>query len=269
MSGEINPYASPQAESTAPALNFQARNSTNRPTTQFHPADSPGRVAIALIVVVMLIEAGVIVYRFLDAEMVNDIIDGRSVNQVEAETNNLMILFAERARLLLMILAAIPFWMWSYRSHRNLPALLAAPLSYSPGWTIGGWFIPFANLVIPFLVMQEIYRGSTPRAAARLTANRLGPSSVVVIFWWCFWIACGVVSTTGALIFNLQNFGAPDFQSLLLAVWLLIAASFLRLGAAVCIIQAMINIIRFQHERLAIVERINSQPIVAGAVAMP
>ena len=43
---------------------------------------------------------------------------------------------------------------------------------WTPGWAIGGWFIPLANFVIPFLVVLETWRRSDPDVRRR----REGPS---------------------------------------------------------------------------------------------
>ena len=46
--------------------------------------------------------------------------------------------------------------MWVHRAYRNLPALGARDMAYSPGWAVGWWFIPFLNLVRPYQVVREI-----------------------------------------------------------------------------------------------------------------
>ncbi|HMA36213.1 MAG TPA: DUF4328 domain-containing protein [Chloroflexia bacterium] len=58
--------------------------------------------------------------------------------------------------------AGVLFLIWIYRAHRNLPALGAACLKYSPGWAVGGFFVPFVSLVLPFRVMAEIWKASQP-----------------------------------------------------------------------------------------------------------
>ena len=55
---------------------------------------------------------------------------------------------------------AITVPMWMYRSSRNLRALGATGLRWSPGLSAGGWFIPVANLVVPFFALDELERSS-------------------------------------------------------------------------------------------------------------
>jgi hypothetical protein len=76
---------------------------------------------------------------------------------------------------------AVPMWM--HRAYRNLPALGAQALRWSPRWAAGGWFIPFANFVIPFLVMRELWHhsGGMPEPP--------GPRP-----WWAAFIASGALA---------------------------------------------------------------------------
>jgi hypothetical protein len=56
--------------------------------------------------------------------------------------------------------AAIAVPMWMHRAFRNLPALGEQGLRWSPAWAAGGWFIPFANFVIPYRVIRELWSSS-------------------------------------------------------------------------------------------------------------
>ena len=55
---------------------------------------------------------------------------------------------------------AITVPMWMYRSSRNLRALGAEGLRWSPGLSAGGWFIPLANIFIPYLALDELERSA-------------------------------------------------------------------------------------------------------------
>jgi hypothetical protein len=87
------------------------------------------------------------------------------------------------------VATAIVFLMWTHRAHRNLPALGAERLKFSPGWAVGYFFIPILNLFRPYQVMCEIWRESDP---ARLpmrdeTSGITKVSSTAVVgLWWSF-----------------------------------------------------------------------------------
>jgi len=55
---------------------------------------------------------------------------------------------------------AVTVPMWMYRSSRNLRALGAEGLRWSPGLSAGGWFIPLANIFIPYLALDELERSA-------------------------------------------------------------------------------------------------------------
>ncbi|HKX76949.1 MAG TPA: DUF4328 domain-containing protein [Novosphingobium sp.] len=50
--------------------------------------------------------------------------------------------------------------MWLYRAHANLVAAGVDGLEFSPGWSVGWYFIPIANLFKPFQAMRELWTNS-------------------------------------------------------------------------------------------------------------
>jgi hypothetical protein len=97
---------------------------------------------------------------------------------------------------LAMVGAVIAFSMWTHRVYRNLPALGARLLRYTPGWAVGWLFVPFANLVIPYFVFAEIWRNSIPAPAASANGhgNRFSP---LLIGWWIVNVLPFVVLVVG------------------------------------------------------------------------
>jgi Domain of unknown function (DUF4328) len=79
----------------------------------------------------------------------------------------------------------VVFIIWMFRTAKNNEALGRKGARFSPGWSIGSWFIPFADLVIPVLIMQDLWRGSdtgSPRGDPRW--RQVGGSALVG-WWWC------------------------------------------------------------------------------------
>jgi len=95
------------------------------------------------------------------------------------------------------IAAAILFLKWVYRSNRNAREMGVAGLKFTPGWAVGCYFVPFANLGLPFLAMREIWNASLGRVegtarpaylvgASRPSAQRPSPiSSCRDNLRWC------------------------------------------------------------------------------------
>ena len=84
---------------------------------------------------------------------------------------------------LLAYVVSVVFWcMWVHRTYRNLPALGAARLRWTPGWAVGFWFIPVVNLFRPYQVMSETWRASDPPYGAPTDWQAL--SAPALLAWW-------------------------------------------------------------------------------------
>ncbi len=84
------------------------------------------------------------------------------------------------------VTTAVFFLMWLYRSYGNLRAIDAScPLSQSPGWVVGSFFIPFVNLVIPYRGVKELWQRSGSPEESVLSAP--SPPAIFPI-WWLFWL---------------------------------------------------------------------------------
>jgi hypothetical protein len=107
------------------------------------------------------------------------------------------------------VAAGVLVIIWFYRARKNLDAFPDATPSMRAGWAISGWFIPFANLIIPGRVMASIVRDSLPGGGVGL-----------VWTWWITWLAGNAVE--GALsVSDLSEFdslpseisGPEDYQA--------------------------------------------------------
>jgi Domain of unknown function (DUF4328) len=88
--------------------------------------------------------------------------------------------------ILIFIATAVFFLMWLYRSYENLPRLgtPARNISYSSGWAVGSFFIPFVSLVVPYRAVKELWRNSTPTDAFLISES----APAWFPLWWTFWL---------------------------------------------------------------------------------
>jgi len=78
---------------------------------------------------------------------------------------------------------AIIFAMWIYRANLNSRGFGATGMRFTPGWSVGYFFIPILNLFRPFQAMKEIWKVSgNPR---RWEAE---PAGGILTVWWTLWI---------------------------------------------------------------------------------
>ncbi|WP_328311472.1 DUF4328 domain-containing protein [Streptomyces sp. NBC_00442] len=86
---------------------------------------------------------------------------------------------------LALLATAAVFIIWFHRVRTNADVLAADVCTRGRGWTIGGWFIPIANLWIPYQVAGEIWTASAqtaPDGSWRAVSQR--PLTV----WWGVWM---------------------------------------------------------------------------------
>ena len=103
----------------------------------------------------------------------NDIVWEWEIDQSDAQVLGVAVLAC-----LAYLGAAVCFCFWIHRITASLRAL-GAPIQYSPAWAVGWWFIPIANLWMPFMVMRNLLRCSMPS----------GPNPNWLILWWIFTLA--------------------------------------------------------------------------------
>lgn len=68
---------------------------------------------------------------------------------------------ADKPGILGPLVAATAFVTWLYQARRNAARLGGVP-EWAPAWAVGGWFIPVAGLVIPYLVVRDVWRATGP-----------------------------------------------------------------------------------------------------------
>ena len=97
--------------------------------------------------------------------------------------------------ILLLLAAAVTFLFWFARAYRNLPALGAHELKYSPRSPVGWWFVPFVSMVVPLLVTIELSKASDPanRPNGR-SERRRAPFPALLVTWWLALMAATVLA---------------------------------------------------------------------------
>lgn len=86
------------------------------------------------------------------------------------------------------VVTAILILMWIHRANFNARQLGATGMEFTPGWSIGWYFIPIAYLWKPYQAMKEILR------ASKNPVNWQDQSvSSVLPWWWFFWIISNIL----------------------------------------------------------------------------
>jgi hypothetical protein len=102
--------------------------------------------------------------------------------------------------LLAIVAAGVAFICWLYQARTNLGTLASWELDHGPGWAIGGWFIPFLNLVIPYKVVAEVAKVSGWLAYGQPeygAPRRRGGAPVG--WWWAALLISNLVGVVAAM----------------------------------------------------------------------
>ncbi|CAL9342625.1 hypothetical protein C1708_01840 [Streptomyces sp. DH-12] len=116
------------------------------------------------------------------------------------------------------------FIIWFHRVRHNAEVFAPDTQRRTPGWAIGGWFIPLANLWIPRGIARDVLRASQPDPyASELRHHRL------LNAWWGMWIASNLFDRLASEKYD----AAEDPQAVHDAAGWLMAGSVLDLVSAV------------------------------------
>ena len=90
------------------------------------------------------------------------------------------------ASLLAGLATGVVWIVWMYRARQNVDSPARSNHRLGPGWAIGAWFVPLANLVMPYLVMRGVME-DTEREPERMWHGLLAA-------WWASFVIRLVVS---------------------------------------------------------------------------
>lgn len=100
---------------------------------------------------------------------------------------------------LLVVLAVTGafFVAWAVRAYRNLPSLGIRERRYWTIWLVVGWLIPGANLLVPKLLVDDIWRASSPSVPidAPGASWQRRPVASIVNRWWCSFLLTPAIVT--------------------------------------------------------------------------
>lgn len=87
---------------------------------------------------------------------------------------------------LVAMAAAIAFIAWLSRARDNAERLSPGPMRLPKGWAVGAWFVPVANLVLPMMVVMDVWRASAPPGRSN-GAGLVGLWWTVAVGTWLLW----------------------------------------------------------------------------------
>jgi hypothetical protein len=138
----------------------------------------------------------------------------------------MLVALSYMAYLVAMLICIVLVCMWIHRAHANLHQSGIDGLEFTPGWAVGWYFVPFANLVKPYGAMRELWHASHGR-----TGDLAAPAPSLINYWWAAWLAGNIISNISTqMVLRDPSLVSP--AALMGAI-----GSILSLGAAVMLLQ--------------------------------
>ncbi len=183
-----------------------------------------------------------IVSALLQLKMLNEVQAGRLLTPGEANSNDTREQIIAGVRFLQIVAIVVIFSMWIYRANYNARELGAADMKFSPGWAVGWYFIPVANLWKPYQAMCEIWQASADPAHWKQQAR--GP---ILPWWWGLFVLSNLISNA-SLRMMLRAKTVPD---LILSTIVSAVSDAIDIAASAAALVLVIQIFRMQMARRA------------------
>ncbi|MBX9686874.1 MAG: DUF4328 domain-containing protein [Candidatus Obscuribacterales bacterium] len=118
------------------------------------------------------------------------------------------------------------FIVWARRAFRNLPLLGASGARSKEWYVTWGFLIPFANLILPFLLLNEVWKGSDPDKAISEDWQQEKNCGLINV-WWALVLLTAFANMSLALFAGLASMP----EAVIVAVILQIVSSVLAIAA--------------------------------------
>jgi hypothetical protein len=167
---------------------------------ELRPVTTLARVALGFLIGMVLMSfAGVGIHLW-------DVAQTRAAQAgtlTEADYNQIVMALLAWSGLYLILLIGwlVSYMMWQYRAVSNV-RVLTGDSRTGPGWSVGWWFIPFANLVMPYLILKDLWQRTSP------------PAVGLIGLFWLSWILSGVATRVLENLYE-NAAEASDFAALI------------------------------------------------------
>lgn len=174
------------------------------------------------------------------------------ISDAEMSANDLRQGLIRLLQFFVFLAVSIAFLVWFHRVHKNLQALGAGDLTYTPAWAVGSFFVPILNLFRPLQVMREVWHCSDPARLEQDNApfgpcarDRLGTPSLIR-WWWALYL---ISYFLGNAIFRLSFADDPTIGELKVLSILVVISDFLDVAGVLVTVSLVKQITTWQGQR--------------------
>ena len=198
---------------------------------------------ILLLKATILISLVAAISSMLQVKLINDMTTGNFDNSTiedQANINDLRQQLIGIIQFSLFIITGIVFLRWIYFSNSNSRSLGASGMQFTPGWSIGYYFVPYLNLYKPYIAMKEIWKTSKdPKNWEMIKTPSLFPQ------WWTLWI----ISSISANISFRLSMRAEELNELFVSSSVTLASDLVGIPLALIAIKLVGSIFNMQNEK--------------------
>lgn len=138
------------------------------------------RWVLSLLFLDVVLSGVLILSNQMEFGLLTDLQAGKFANKAEivaaSEANDRRQSMLDTAALAFYILCGVLILRWIYRANYNARQIGAAGMTFSPGWSVGWYFVPIAAFWKPYQAMKEIWRAArVHRIGRRFTEVRFCP----------------------------------------------------------------------------------------------
>jgi hypothetical protein len=204
----------PAAAPSAPEVNLAQPARPSRPAEPPRPMRVVGTWLLALLAAGAVATALFAVYTLAEIRVLQRAVAGAAVTDAEVASAVMRVGLVALGGLVLWLATAAVLLAWFHRGYRNLRSIGTDAPRFGTGWAVGGWFVPFLNLVRPKQIADELWRASRPGGAA---LDGPGPTRMFTVhLWWALWLGTAAVQLYFAIV-SFETAAEADPQALLWA----------------------------------------------------
>ena len=198
---------------------------------------------ILLLKATILISLVAAISSMLEVKLINDMTTGNFDNSTiedQANINDLRQQLIGIIQFSLFIITGIVFLRWIYFSNSNSRSLGASGMQFTPGWSIGYYFVPFLHIYKPYIAMKEIWKTSKdPKNWEMIKTPSLFPQ------WWTLWLISAISAN---LSFRL-SMRAEELNELFVSSSVTLASDLVQIPLALIAIKLVGSIFDMQNEK--------------------
>ncbi|WP_405716015.1 MULTISPECIES: DUF4328 domain-containing protein [unclassified Streptomyces] len=190
----------------------------------------------------LAVAAGLNTRRVIAAGVENDF---AAYDEAEATLADNLYGSAGALQSLASLATAVVFIIWFRRVRLNAEVFDPSTQPMRPGWAVGAWFVPIANLVLPRRIAGGIWNAS---AQTNTDGSWRTVPATVMNLWWGFWVVSLITSQYAAR----RYWAAEQPQEILDTAGLVVATDAFDIVAAVFAVLFVRKLTRMQGERAAL-----------------